>query len=61
MIEVCKKIPFCLREKVRTELQRIEETGVIEKVTKQTEWVLHGYSTQNKWTDQNLLRSKKSE
>ena len=39
VIEACRKIPFSLREKVKTELQRMEEKGVIEKVTEPTEWV----------------------
>ena len=62
VIEACRKIPISLQEKVKTELKRMEEEGVIEKVTEPTKWVNSMVIVHKAyWIDQNLFRPKESE
>ena len=39
VVEPCRKIPFAQYDKLKDELQRMEATGVIEKIEEPTEWV----------------------
>ena len=39
VVEPCRRIPFALHDRVRAELQRMEDIGVIAKVTQPTDWV----------------------
>ena len=39
VIEACRKIPFTMLYEMKAELDRMEEAGVIKRITQPTEWV----------------------
>ena len=39
VIEACRKILYAMLNKVKVELDRIEEAGGIKRITQPTEWV----------------------
>ena len=39
VIEACRKIPFVMLNEVKVKLDRMEEAGVIKRITQPTEWV----------------------